>query len=112
TISVRVPLRETIGNGYDVARTEPRQPPANERPQLLFVGSPNQPWHGVDKLVLLAELMPECDFHIVVPNYRRDGPGNVVYHGGLFGEPLVNLYKKIDVAFGTLALHRKRMREA
>lgn len=106
------PLRIVIGNGYDIVDTLPRRPPCNARPQLLFVGSPDQAWHGLDKLRELASLMPDCDFNIVVPGFSSEGPGNFICHGALYGEALAALYQKTDAAFGTLALHRKKMQEA
>lgn len=112
SVKAKKPLRIMIGNGYDVANTPMRLPPRNARPQLLFVGSPNQAWHGVDKLQELAYLMPECDFNIVVPGLSLKGPENFICHGALYGQALIDLYQKTDAAFGTLALHRNKMQEA
>lgn len=104
--------RSVIGNGYDFSRCITRVPPKNGRPALIFVGSSNQPWQGVDKVVRLARLIPEFDFHIVVPGFRCDGPNNVICHGGLYGNDLEKIFSCADVALGTLALHRKNMQEA
>ncbi|WP_249278435.1 glycosyltransferase [Bordetella genomosp. 7] len=112
TVKAGPALRAVIGNGYDVKAIVPRPPPNNVRPQLLFVGSPNQAWHGVDKLRALAGLLADCDFHIVVPGYTESGPPNFICHGALYGESLTALYYNTDVAFGTLALHRKQMEQA
>ncbi len=109
----RVPARRiVIGNGYDFSQCTARVPPNNRRPVLVFVGSSNQPWQGVDKVVRLAGLLPACDFHLVMPGFRCDTPGNVVCHGGLYGTDLDNVFCRADIAIGTLALHRKHMQEA
>lgn len=84
----------------------------NERPGLIFVGSPGQDWHGVDKVEAMAEALPEFDFHLVVPGLMKSGPRNLIYHGEVVGENLSKLYAKMDVAIGSLALHRKNMDEA
>ncbi|MFU1981669.1 glycosyltransferase [Bordetella hinzii] len=104
--------RIVVSNGYDLAKVRPRVPPQHARPQLLLVGSPGQSWHGVDKVLRLAHLLPEFDFHLVVPQLSINGPDNLFCHGALYGEDLVKRYEQTDVALGTLALHRKNMREA
>lgn len=104
--------RAVIGNGYDLRGLIPRIPPGNARPQLVFVASKEQSWQGVDKVVRLARLIPEYNFHIVLPGFQSNGPGNLFCHGGLSGEALKVLYQDMDVAIGTLALHRKDMQEA
>ncbi|MGD9685437.1 MAG: hypothetical protein AB7U43_00415 [Desulfobacter sp.] len=101
-----------IGNGYDFTATIPRLRPHNERPQLIFVGSPGQSWHGVDKIIRLAKFCPEYDFNVVVPGFFADAEQNVKFHGGLYGKELEDLYKKMDVAIGSLALHRNNMSDA
>lgn len=84
----------------------------NKRPQLIFVGSPGQPWHGIDKLLQMAQLIPEMDFHIVVPAFEQCTLRNVYCHGRVIGENLISLYRNMDFGVGTLALHRKNMDEA
>ncbi|OZI72182.1 glycosyltransferase [Bordetella genomosp. 12] len=105
-------LRAVISNGFDFSRAQARRPPHNTRAQLLLVGSPGQPWHGVDKVQRLAGLMPECDFHVVVPGLHGPGTENLQFHGGLYGADLAQRYAQTDVAIGTLALHRKGMQQA
>ena len=56
-----------IGNGFDTSSVSSRPPPFNLRPQLIFVGSKGPTWHGVHKLLNVAAVLPEMDFHIVGP---------------------------------------------
>lgn len=102
-----------ISNGYIF---ESYSPPFRERswsrPRLIFVGSPGQPWHGVDKVKRMAELLPEFDFHLVVPGLIIKGLSNLVCHGRMVGQQLVDLYRNVDVSIGSLALHRNNMDEA
>lgn len=108
-------LRVVISNGYVFALKEPparSSTSGGERSSLIFVGSPGQDWHGVDKVEAMAEALPEFDFHLVVPGLIKRGPSNLKYHGELVGDSLSQLYRRVDVAIGSLALHRNRMDEA
>jgi glycosyltransferase involved in cell wall biosynthesis len=104
-----------IGNGADGERIRHFPAPANERPRIVFlVGSLNH-WHGVDKLLWLAEQMPEADFDIVGPeptDLPVSLPENVAAHGLLALSEYEPILANSDVAFGTLALHRLNMSEA
>lgn len=104
---------KVVSNGYvfDSGAALERDLSA-KRPSLIFVGSPGQAWHGVDKVVQMAEALPEFDFHLVVPGLKVGGPANLVCHGQVLGEQLAELYRKTDVAIGSLALHRNSMDEA
>lgn len=83
------------------------------RPQVVFVGSPGQIWQGFDLFVTMAERMPEADFHLVGPSsLDAPSPSNLKIYGYLRGPELNELYQKMDIGVGTLALHRKEMKEA
>ena len=90
----------------------------NQRVNVCFIGSPNQSWHGLDKVRALSELFPEWLFHIIGPEREEFSfgfdslPENLIFHGYLSGESAKNLLKSIDVGISTLALHRKQMNEA
>ena len=83
------------------------------RPQLIFAGTPGQPWHGFEKVYDMAQKLPEFDFHIAGPS-RPDNINftNINFHGYLNTEKLVELYQIIDVGIGTLSLYLKNMSEA
>jgi hypothetical protein len=103
-----------LGNGMDPRDVPALQAPSNERPRIAFIGSPRQPWHGVDKIVELARLLPELDVDVIGPRGEElDGASSNVYgHGVLPPSKYRLLLEQADAAVGTLALHRKRMREA
>lgn len=84
--------------------------PTGNRPSLFFIGSPGQAWHGVDKIVSISENLPEYDFHIV--GIEGSDSTNCFYYGYLNQEQYKPLMQKSCVAFGTLALERKGMKEA
>jgi len=105
----------TIGNGVDLERMRELPPAHNERARVVFLGSARQQWHGVDKISLLAERMPEADFDVVgYPAALVDFPvpSNMRVHPPLTQEDYEPLLARADLAIGTLALHRKNMREA
>jgi glycosyltransferase involved in cell wall biosynthesis len=104
-----------ISNSVDLDELRPLPAPAGERARAVFLGSRNLFWHGVDKIMVLAEAMPELDFDIV--GYGRNDlpsavPANVTAHGPLRRHEYEPIVARADVAIGTLALHRNQMEEA
>ncbi len=82
----------------------------NKRIGLFFIGTPKQAWHGVDIIKKMAEHLPEFDFHIVGDEGNSDK--NLFYHGYLPRDIYTAVLKKCHICIGSLALHRKGMREA
>jgi hypothetical protein len=103
-----------IGNSVDV-RAFPSAPiPDNVRVRGIFLGGPGLPWHGVDKIRVLAEALPEMDFDVIGPTATDLGgaiPSNVTVHGFLSRDEYEPLVNRADFAIGTLALHRQRIQE-
>lgn len=103
----------TIANGYDISQIPKFEKNINKRKQIIFVGTPNQEWHGVEKIVYLAKMLKEFDFHIVGPILNLpEKINNIKFHGYLAKKDLFELYKKMDVGIGTLSLYKNRMQEA
>ncbi len=104
-----------IANGIDLDKFETLPPPSNTTPRLAFIGNPGYFWHGVDKLVTLARLIPDVHLDIIgynsLPGYGAL-PENVHLHGYL---PVAE-YKKIlsdaEAAISSLGLHRIGLEEA
>lgn len=103
-----------IANGIDLESFPTLPPASNPVPRLVFIGSPNNHWHGVDKLVLLANLVP--DIHVDIIGYnqlpRFSLPANITLHGYLSFEKYEQTLAKADVAVSSLALHRVKLEEA
>lgn len=104
-----------IGNGYDLTGVQPFSAPQNNIPRMVFIGSPDNIWHGVDKLVPFARSFP--DIHVDVIGYDRitghgELPGNLHLHGYLHSAVYKDLLRCADAAFGSLALHRIGLNEA
>ena len=103
----------TIANGYDISQIPKFEKNMNKRKQIIFVGSPNQEWHGVEKIIYLAKMLKEFDFHIVGPILNLpEKIDNIKLHGYLSKKELFELYKKMDVGIGTLSLYKNNMQEA
>jgi len=107
-------LSTTIANGINLSEYIAAPPTNNIEPHLLFIGSPGYPWHGIDKIMKLAEHFKGWEFHII--GYTQEqvphAPGNVNLHGYLNKEQYRSIFNTCDVAIGTLSLHIKGMDEA
>jgi hypothetical protein len=105
-----------LGNGIDLSLFPELQAPSNPTPRVAFMGTPRQPWHGLDKIMSLAAHFRQWHFDLVGPSHEDLGsatvPENVSLHGLLGRAEYLQIIAKADVALGTLALHRKGMHEA
>ena len=90
----------------------------NEIPHICFIGTPNQKWHGLRKIGILAKALPDCRLHIIGPSKEeccQSGIGlfnNMVFHGYLQDYEAKQLVSKMDVGISTLSLYKKNMNEA
>ncbi|UPT77641.1 glycosyltransferase family 4 protein [Sulfurovum sp. XGS-02] len=99
-----------IGNGINTDMYAFEQSTGSKRPSLVFIGSPSQQWHGVDKIIFLAEKLIEFDFHIIgMDGENRD---NLFFHGYLSNDKAKDLVKDQDIGIGTLSLYENKMTEA
>lgn len=94
-----------VSNGFDTSKVIPRAVPYNDKVNFVFVGSPGQSWHGVDKILEVAELLPDYEFHIVGDRFDVSHK-NVHCYGYLDWERLDELYRTMDIGLASLALHR------
>lgn len=99
-----------IGNGINTDIYTFESSTSSISPSLVFIGSPNQKWHGVDKIIFLSEELMEFDFHIIgMDGKNRD---NLFFHGYLSSEKAKHFVKTQDIGIGTLSLYEKSMEEA
>ncbi|WP_298314731.1 hypothetical protein [uncultured Aquimarina sp.] len=101
----------TIGNGYIFDENEIEKKRISDRPQLVFVGSPNCQWHGVDKIYYLAQKLPEFDFHIIGIN-DTSSLNNLKFYGYLSIEKIKEIYSFCDIAIGSLSLYKAGVNES
>jgi len=102
---------QVIANGATLDDIPLLPPVHSGPPRLAFMGTGGQPWHGVDKVLWLAEQAPEWRFDLIGAHSPTEHP-NVFTHGVLDEGAYRQLLSLVDVAIGTLALHRKGMNEA
>jgi hypothetical protein len=83
------------------------------RKRLFFIGSDNQPWHGVDKIIKMAQILEELvEIDIVGPDQHRfDVPSNVRMHGYLNRDEYQVILSNSDICIGSLAFHRVNLQE-
>lgn len=109
-LAAAYPGAAVVANGADPGAVPSLPAPANDRPRAVFAGSPDNPWHGVDRLLDLARVLSDIDFDLVGPE-PADRPANVTVHGSLSGEAYWAVLGRADVAVGSLALERAGLRE-
>lgn len=101
-----------VPNGIDLSEYKVIKSRNNDcsRQGLFFIGTPGQPWHGVDYIENLASKLPNFDFHIV--GIEGKNTANLFYHGYLNTMQYKDILKKCSICIGSLGLHRINMREA
>ncbi len=108
----------TIANSMPGPSDSRLPPTTNTHPNFIFVSSlltGGSSWHGADKLLQLAKHLPDSIFNIVGMDWNDLGwperPPNVLAHGRLHGDALVEVYRSSDIGLGALAMHRKGQQE-
>lgn len=100
-----------IGNGIDSKKFPLTIVPyINPRPILVFIGSPNQEWHGIDKIEIMAKYFSHYQFYVI--GIKADELENIKYFGYLSQEKAVEIIEKSDIGIGTLSLYKKGLEEA
>jgi len=104
-----------ISNGIDLDSYQPLPAPHTPVPHLAFIGTPDLPWQGVEKLVSLAKMV--TDIHIdIIGCSSLPGqdilPENMTLHGYLEKEQYRQVLAQASAAIGTLSLFKKGMQEA
>jgi hypothetical protein len=104
-----------VGDGIDLSKYPVIPAPKNQQPHLVFIGSPGNAWHGVEKLVPLAQQFPDLVIDVVGYD-RMEGaenyPSNFVLHGYLKGDAYQKVLATADAAISSLSLHSIGMEES
>lgn len=100
----------SIPNSIDLIKYNIIKNKDKRRIGLFFIGTPNQPWHGVDIIEEIAKELPEFDIHIVGIN--NESHENIFYHGYLEKQEYLKVLEKCNICIGSLALFRNNMSEA
>lgn len=108
-----------LGNGIEIkpffpSNTLKNSVKGNKGARLVFIGNPGCPWHGIDKILKLANLNSDWVFDIIgygPKDVIGDIPKNVILHGMMKENEYKNILDMADCAIDSLALHRKLMNE-
>lgn len=100
-----------IGNGIDLSKIEVLPLPKFVMPAIFFVGTPNQPWHGVSELTEFARTNPDVQVEVVGILEKVTIP-NITFHGVLSPMEYRFIASKCIAGVGTLNLSAKGMKEA
>jgi hypothetical protein len=108
-----------IGNSIDLSAFRPLPLPATESLHLAFLGTTGAPWHGLDRLVEIANMMPQWSVEVIGVNRSTwnqlvpvPPPANLHLHGLLLRSSYEPLLASCTAAIGSLALFRNGMEEA
>jgi hypothetical protein len=108
---------EVIANGVNLEEYKVLPETNNIEPCLVFLGSPGQPWHGLDRILFLAYHFPNWNFEVIGPSFsdfhiEKKIPKNIILRGYLSRFEYEQILANADIGIGTLALERKKMNEA
>ncbi|RAV29406.1 glycosyltransferase [Sinomicrobium soli] len=93
-----------VSNGIKLADFHRKKKPVDgEKISLVFVGSKNMKWHGLNKVYRLAERLPECEFRIV--GYEGKNYKNVSFYGWTNKEELEVIYTRSHFGIGSFDNH-------
>jgi len=101
---------DVIANGIDTTACPFLTYKNNKSPTLVFIGTPQQPWQGLEKIEMLARHFQEYHFYII----GTDGTDtqNLRYLGYLSAPEANKVIARCDIGIGTLSLYQKGMNEA
>ena len=98
------------GNGIDIDRVT-ELPVTQDSIELLFIGHPNQPWHGIEDIFDLASIMPKFKFHIIGYESGQTSE-NVFSYKELERSEYLQIAERCTLGISTLKLNIKGMAEA
>jgi glycosyltransferase involved in cell wall biosynthesis len=110
-----------IGNGVDISAIKFYKSYTKKITyNVVFIGSPNQKWHGLDKVLYLANYAPDINFHLIGPsleelksiNPNLENLKNITVYGYLEDTHAQQVIAKCDIGISSLARHRTKMNEA
>ena len=99
-----------IANGININDYQVETQKSHTAPILVFIGTPKQPWHGVDKIIMMANFFKMYQFYII--GFKGEDSGNIHYFGYLSKEESTKIINQCDIGIGTLSLYKKSMNEA
>ncbi len=96
-----------IGNSINLERFPELPAARNPDPVVVFIGSANQPWQGIEKILWLASHLKKWRFELIGPGFSNFNgiPSNVVTHGFMNQLKYEPLLARADAGIGPLSLY-------
>ena len=103
-----------ITNGTSVASTPPIQADSSPKPVILMLLGRAASWHGLDRLSLLADALPEFEFVVCgdLGEESKDLSAAIRKEPSRIGEDLTEILSEATVAVASLAISRNMMSQA
>ncbi|MHA7131855.1 glycosyltransferase family protein [Algoriphagus namhaensis] len=104
-----------IPNGISTNKLNKKIGSGSIIPQLVFVGSPNQSWHGIEEILDFADkFQSQLGFHIVgaVATESIYSVENITFYPYMNDSDVDNLIVNFDIAICSASLYKKGMYEA
>ncbi len=102
-------------NPIDLSQYEILPPTrSGEMPRIVFIGNNLAPWHGLDKIPVLAmKTKDRLAIDIIGCDCPWDScPPNVTFHGFLRKAEFLEVFKRCDAGLDGLSLHARDMNES
>ena len=96
-----------MGNSINLERFPELPAPRNPDPVVAFMGSADQPWQGIEKVLWLARHFRKWRFELIGPDFSNFNgiPSNVMPHGFLNQLEYEPLIAGADAGIGPLSLY-------
>ena len=81
-----------------------------KRDRIVFIGTPNQPWHGLDIIISLSYQLPNIHFDII--GYEGEDSQNITYHGYLSANQFIPIICNSSACLGPLGIERYKLNQS
>ena len=79
-------------------------------PNIVFIGTPNQPWHGLDLIKELSRKLTDIHFDII--GYNGIDELNITYHGYLDADQFSPIISNSSACIGPLGIHEYNLNQS
>ena len=96
-----------ISNGINLSNFTVKKSADQDKIRLVFVGSSNMKWHGLNRIMELAKMFTSWEFIIVGTDYEayEEIPDNVSCIGWIDKDKLEKIYIKSSIGIGSFNNH-------
>jgi hypothetical protein len=100
-----------IPNSINLKRfSNSKQQHKNDQIRISFIGTPNQPWHGLEYIKELSKSLENVFFDII--GYDGYSTKNFKYHGYLCSEDYIPIISNSTACIGPLGIQSYKLKES